>query len=128
MALMLKSFLIHSITKGGGQWVVYPLLIPCRARLGSRTDKGTKITIPHEGFHEVVPEVLSLLRNAPGAVVKTPYRIPLHMCWPKVQVPVRVHLFMVYSSVQFTILLPCYICIKEEERPILLHLHGKFAV
>ena len=33
-AMMLKSlhtFLIRSLTKGGGQWVVYPLPLPCHA-------------------------------------------------------------------------------------------------
>ena len=75
-------------------------------------EEGARITIPHETFHEVVLllQVLSLLRNAPGAVVKTPYGTPLHMCWmvrPKVQVPVCVLLFPAYSNVKFTILLPC---------------------
>lgn len=37
---------------------------------------------------------------------------------PKVQVSVRVHLFTVYSNVEFTLLLPCYLHnIKEGERP-----------
>ena len=57
-------------------------------------------------------EVLSLLSNAPGTVVKTPYHTFLHVCWmvrPKVQVPVHVCLFAVYSDVKFTIRLPCYL-------------------
>ena len=67
------------------------------------------------GFHEVVllfPQVLFLLRNAPGAVVKTPYCTPLHICWivrPKVQVSVRVCMFTVYSNVYHPpSLLPSY--------------------
>ena len=38
-----------------------------------------------------------LLCDAPSAVVDTPYRTPLHMCWmvrPKVEVPVRVRLYI----------------------------------
>ena len=47
--------------KGDGQWVAYPP--PLTRRATGRTDEGTRITIPHEGFHEVVlfPEVLSLM-------------------------------------------------------------------
>ena len=116
-------------------WLIplpFPVVLPWRLGSRGRTDKGTRITIPHEGFHEVVlliPEVSPLLRYAPGAVVKTPYRTPLHMCWmmrPKVQVPVRVRLFTVYSDVKFTIFLPCYPSVKEGERPTLLNLHGEF--
>ena len=44
----------------------------------------------------------------------------------KVQVSVCVRLFTVYSNVKFTIFLPLYSCIKEGEKPTLLHLHGEF--
>ena len=76
-------------------------------------DDGVRITIPTGNFHEVVLlflQVPSLLRNAPGAVIKTPYCTSLHMCWmvrPKVQVPVRVFLFTIYSDIKYTILLQC---------------------
>ena len=100
----------------------WPILLPFPVVLPQsrgRTDEVMRITIPHEGFHEVVlllPEVLSLLCKASGMVVKTPYRILLHMCWmmrSKVQVPVHVRPLTVYSNAKFTILLPCYPRIKE---------------
>ena len=56
-------------------------------------------------------------------LVQSPYYTPLHMMRPKVQVPVCVRLFTICNIVEFTILLPCYLCIKEGER---LHLHGEF--
>ena len=71
-----------------------PLRLGCRGR----TDEGARITIPNESFHKEVlllPQVLSLMRNAPGAVIKTLYCTLLHTCRmvrPKVQVPVCLRL------------------------------------
>ena len=132
-ALMLKSLLallLCSLTpacKGAGQRVasLLPFSAVLYQRLGCRgkIDEEARITIPHESFHELVLflQALSLLRNTPGTVVKTPY----HILIPEMQVPVSVRLFKVYSNVELTIL-PSYIRIKEGERPTLLHLHGKF--
>ena len=71
---------VREVDSGWPILIPFPVVLPWRLGSRGRTDEGTKITIPHEGFHKVVlllPEVLSLLRNAPGMVVKTPYRTPL---------------------------------------------------
>ena len=94
---------VREVDSGWPILLPFPVMLPQRLGSRGRTDEGTRITIPHEGFHEVVlllPEALSLLHDAPGTVVKTPYRTPLHMCWMVRQVPVRVRLFTVHSNVQ----------------------------
>ena len=60
---------IREVDSGWPILLPFPVVLP---RSRGRTDEGTRITIPHEGFQEVVfllPEVLSLLRDALGAVV-----------------------------------------------------------
>ena len=47
------------------------------------------------------------------------------MVRPKVQVPVCVRLFSVYSDVKFAICLPCHLGVKKGETPVLLHLRGE---
>ena len=79
--------------------VVHPRSPGCRGRM----DEGVRTTIPHKGIHEMVLlilQVLSLLYNGPGTVIKTPYRAPLYLCWmvrPKVQVHLSVCICLRYT-------------------------------
>ena len=66
---------IREVDSGWPILLLFPVMLPLRLRSRGRTDEGTRITIHHEGFHEVIlfPEVLSLLCNVPGAVVNAFY-------------------------------------------------------
>ena len=51
----------------------FPVVLPRCPSCRDKMDEGARITVPHESFHEVVLlflQVLSLLRNASGVVVK----------------------------------------------------------
>ena len=61
----------------------FPIVLPWKFGCRGGTDE-VRITIPHEfqSFHEVVLrllQVLSLLRNAPGTIIKTSHHTALHM-------------------------------------------------
>ena len=75
---------VREVDSGWPILLPFPVVLPQRLGNRGRTDDGTRITIPLESFHEVVfllLEVLSLLRDASGVVIKTPYCTSLHMCW-----------------------------------------------
>ena len=70
------------LRRGGLQYIATLRLASVRLGSRDRMDKGMRITSLHEGFHEVIlllPEVLCLLCNAPGTVVRTPYCTSLHV-------------------------------------------------
>ena len=53
-------------------WLPFPIVLPLRLGSRGRTDEGMRITIPHEGFNEVVlllSEVLSLHLEKGNATV-----------------------------------------------------------
>lgn len=88
--------------EGGSQWPLLLLffvnvpMVPCCVGI---TDERVTITVPLESFHEVILlflQVLTLLYNAPGVVMKT--------VRPQVQENVCVCL---YSDIEFTICLLC---------------------
>ena len=66
---------VREVDSGWPLSLLLPILLPLGVGCGGRTDEGARITIPDESFHEVVLllQVLSLLRNAAGMVIKTPY-------------------------------------------------------
>ena len=129
--LLTNASYVGEVDSGWPFLLPFPVLLPRRPGYTGRTDEGARITIPNESFHEVVLlflQILPLLCNAPSTVVETPYRTLLYMCWmvrPKVQLH-TCPCVSVYNNVKFTVFFPCYPCIKEGERPTLLHLHGEF--
>ena len=75
---------VREVDSGWPLLLPFPIVLPWRPGCRGRTDEGAGITIPYEIFHDVVLlflQVLALLRNAPGAVIKTPYHTPLHKSW-----------------------------------------------